>query len=146
MTCAPTMHWSGRKGTDTNTSLWASFHIEELPDDGSRGLSFYHAGDTGACESPPLHARPSLILRPPPGHVGYSPSLFEAVGQVLGPVTLAAIPIGSYGPRWHLQLHHQDPLGATHLSQDVGARWSFGVHWGTYVPLKLNSRSAVYVY
>ena len=135
MTCTPTMHWSGRKGTDTNTSLWASFHIEELPEDGSRGLSFFHAGDTGTPERhDPSHA--ACPLTAPftcPDSIGYSPTLFEAVGQVLGPVTLAAIPIGSYGPRWHLQLHHEDPLGATHLSQDIGARYSFGVHWGTCV-------------
>lgn len=86
------MHWSGRIGLDTNTSLWAGFHVEEiLPsstdaedekkvidlDENPRlkmtkkerkGFSFFHAGDTG-----------------------YSAPLFEGIGQVLGPVTLAAI-------------------------------------------------------
>lgn len=40
--------------------------------------------------------------------------------------------IGSYGPSWHLELHHENPLEATNLSQDVGARYSVGVHWGTW--------------
>lgn len=84
----------------------------------------------------------SSLSLPPPDvsadiltHVspGYSTLLFKSIGQVLGPVSLAAIPIGSYGPRWHLQLHHTDPEGAVRIARDVGAKKSYGVHWGTWI-------------
>lgn len=44
-------HWSGRTGLDTNTTLWAGFHVEEILDEEKRAagkpLSLFHAGDTG---------------------------------------------------------------------------------------------------
>ncbi|KAL7408976.1 beta-lactamase superfamily domain-containing protein [Mrakia frigida] len=118
VTATPAMHWSGRIGIDTNTSLWAGMHLEEVfaPSSPSSTtpppapLSLFHAGDTG-----------------------YSKALFKSIGQVFGPISLAAIPIGSYGPSWHLHLHHTDPEGAIRIALDVGARASYGVHWGTWI-------------
>ena len=63
----------------------------------------------------------------------YSPTLFAAVGRVLGPVDVAAIPIGSYEPRWHLHLQHTDPEGAVRMAMQMGVRKSIGVHWGTWL-------------
>lgn len=63
----------------------------------------------------------------------YSPTLFGAVGRVLGPVDLAAIPIGSYEPRWHLHLQHTDPEGAVRMAMQLNAKKSVGVHWGTWL-------------
>ncbi|RSH95091.1 hypothetical protein EHS25_000177 [Saitozyma podzolica] len=83
ITAVPLMHWSARSPMDTNATLWSAFHVKS---DGDKPRSFIHLGDTG-----------------------YSPTLFHAVGRVLGEVDLAAIPIGSYEPRWHLHLQHTDP-------------------------------------
>lgn len=63
----------------------------------------------------------------------YSPTLFEAVGRVLGPVDLAAIPIGSYEPRWHMHLQHTDPEGAVRMALQMSAKKAVGVHWGTWL-------------
>lgn len=63
----------------------------------------------------------------------YSPTLFHAVGRVLGEVDLAAIPIGSYEPRWHLHLQHTDPEGAVRMALQMNAKRSVGVHWGTWL-------------
>lgn len=100
------MHWSARSPADTNATLWAGFHVKS--DDNKR--SFIHMGDTG-----------------------YSETLFAAVGRVLGPIDLAAIPIGSYEPRWHMHLQHTDPEGAVRMALNMGVKKSVGVHWGTWI-------------
>lgn len=106
ITCVPVMHWSARSPADTNATLWAGFHVKS--DDNKR--SFIHMGDTG-----------------------YSETLFAAVGRVLGPIDLAAIPIGSYEPRWHMHLQHTDPEGAVRMALHMGVKKSVGVHWGTWI-------------
>ncbi|CAD6572998.1 MAG: hypothetical protein TREMPRED_000708 [Tremellales sp. Tagirdzhanova-0007] len=107
ITSVPSMHWSARSPLDTNATLWSAFHIKS---DTAHPRSFIHLGDTG-----------------------YSPTLFAAVGRVLGPVDLAAIPIGSYEPRWHMHLQHTDPEGAVRMALQMNAKKSVGVHWGTWL-------------
>lgn len=51
----------------------------------------------------------------------------------MGPVDLAAIPIGSYEPRWHMHLQHADPEGAVRMALQMHVRKSIGVHWGTWL-------------
>ena len=51
----------------------------------------------------------------------------------MGPVDLAAIPIGSYEPRWHMHLQHTDPEGAVRMALQMGIKKSVGVHWGTWL-------------
>jgi hypothetical protein len=107
ITAVPVRNWSARSPKDTNATLWAAFHVKSH---GPNSKSFIHLGDTG-----------------------YSPTLYEAVGRVLGPVDLAAIPIGSYEPRWHMHLQHTDPEGAVRMALNLGAKRSVGVHWGTWI-------------
>jgi len=107
ITAVPLMHWSARSPLDTNATLWAGFHVKSHT---SKPRSFLHLGDTG-----------------------YSPTLFQAMGRVLGPVDLAAIPIGSYEPRWHLHLQHTDPEGAVRMAMQINIKKSVGVHWGTWL-------------
>lgn len=104
VTAVPVMHWSARSPADTNATLWSAFHVR------GPSKSFIHLGDTG-----------------------YSPTLFPAVGRVMGPVDLAAIPIGSYEPKWHMHLQHTDPEGAVRMALDLKAKRSVGVHWGTWI-------------
>ncbi|WVQ85457.1 hypothetical protein IAT38_007622 [Cryptococcus sp. DSM 104549] len=107
ITAVPNMHWSARSPLDTNATLWSAFHVKS---DTDKPKSFIHLGDTG-----------------------YSPTLYHAVGRVLGPIDLAAIPIGSYEPRWHMHLQHTDPEGAVRMALQMHVKKSVGVHWGTWL-------------
>ncbi|KAJ3105948.1 hypothetical protein HDU97_007294 [Phlyctochytrium planicorne] len=100
---APIQHWSGRHFLDVNSTLWSSFLVK-----GPSG-SFYHCGDTGYC------------------------SAFKEIGRRYGPVTLSAIPIGSYEPREYMKHQHIDPSEAVQIHEDLGCRHSVGVHWGTFM-------------
>ncbi len=51
----------------------------------------------------------------------------------VGPVDLAAVPIGGWGPT--LGDEHLDPEEAVAALAQVGARWALAVHYGTYWPL-----------
>ena len=104
---ADCQHWSARSPKDTNATLWAGFHVRSHS---PKPKSFIHLGDTG-----------------------FSPTLFAAVGRVLGPIDLAAIPIGSYEPRWHMHLQHTDPEGAVRMAIQMGIKRAVGVHWGTWL-------------
>jgi L-ascorbate metabolism protein UlaG (beta-lactamase superfamily) len=101
-TLTPAQHWSARGLFDRNRTLWGGWAI--LASD----FNFYFAGDTG-----------------------YSAD-FGEIGRRLGPFDLAAIPIGAYEPRWFMRIQHVDPAEALRIHQDLGARQSLGVHWGTF--------------
>ncbi|WP_308915512.1 MBL fold metallo-hydrolase [Jannaschia sp. LMIT008] len=49
-----------------------------------------------------------------------------------GPVRLAAIPIGAYAPRWHMEHEHQDPAQAAEGFRLCGARHAVATHWGCF--------------
>jgi N-acyl-phosphatidylethanolamine-hydrolysing phospholipase D len=98
----PVQHWSKRTLTDQNQSLWGGWVIRH-PE-----LSFFFAGDTG-----------------------YSRD-FADIRTRFGGFDLAAIPIGAYAPRWFMQIMHLDPAEAVRVHQDVNARQSLAIHWGTF--------------
>ena len=93
----PSQHWSKRKLTDTNQTLWGGWVVRH-PE-----LSFFFAGDSG-----------------------YSPD-FADIGAKFGGFDLAAIPIGAYAPRWFMQIMHLDPAEAVRVHQDVNARQSLAI-------------------
>ncbi|KAI9106215.1 beta-lactamase superfamily domain-containing protein [Phlyctochytrium arcticum] len=103
ITGTPIQHWSGRHFFDVNRTLWCSFVVQGATS------SFFHCGDTGYC------------------------SAFKEIGEKFGPITLAALPIGAYEPRWFLQHQHVDPDEACQIHTDLGASFSIGVHWGTFM-------------
>ncbi|XP_055999547.1 N-acyl-phosphatidylethanolamine-hydrolyzing phospholipase D-like isoform X2 [Ostrea edulis] len=98
----PTQHWSGRSLFDRNKSLWGSWLVK------GQNNTFFFAGDTGYCEE------------------------FKKIGKKYGPITLAAIPIGAYDPRDFLRHHHVSPEEAVQIQTDVQAKYSLGIHWGTF--------------
>jgi N-acyl-phosphatidylethanolamine-hydrolysing phospholipase D len=65
------------------------------------------------------------------GDTGYSKD-FADIGTKFGGFDLAAIPIGAYAPRWFMQIMHLDPAEAVRVHQDVKARQSLAIHWGTF--------------
>jgi N-acyl-phosphatidylethanolamine-hydrolysing phospholipase D len=98
----PAQHFSGRSASDGNATLWCGFVVE------SATQRCYFAGDTG-----------------------YSPD-FADIGQRFAPIDLALIPIGAYEPRWFMQAMHINPDEAVQIHQDIGARQSVAMHWGTF--------------
>ena len=99
----PAQHWSTRTRLDRNKSLWGGWLLEHA------GFKFYFTGDTGYSQD------------------------FNDIGARFAPIDLAAIPIGAYEPRWFMHTQHVNPEEAVRIHQDVGARYSVGMHWGTFV-------------
>tara|TARA_B100000886_G_scaffold238981_1_gene167566 strand:+ start:2790 stop:3782 length:993 start_codon:yes stop_codon:yes gene_type:complete len=98
----PAHHWSARGLTDRNLSHWGGWYIQ-TPE-----MSLYHVGDSG-----------------------YSAD-FREVRKRLGSPKYAFIPIGAYAPRWFMKAGHVDPAEALQIAVDVGAKYSFAMHWGTF--------------
>lgn len=100
--CVPAQHFSMRTPWDANKALWAGWVLS------TPAGNIFFAGDTG-----------------------YSPD-FQEIGQRLGPMRLALIPIGGYMPRWFMRPMHLNPEEAVLVHQDVRSRQSIGMHWGTF--------------
>ncbi|MFO1246361.1 MAG: MBL fold metallo-hydrolase [Ramlibacter sp.] len=103
----PVQHWSARSLGDRSQTLWGGWAAF------GPGFSWYHSGDTGY--SPDFaETRRFLDSRHPQG------------------LDLALIAVGAYEPRWFMKEQHVNPLEAVRIHQDLGARRSIGVHWGTF--------------
>lgn len=102
-TATPAQHWSGRGLRDRNRSLWCGWHLR-LAD-----FNVWFAGDTG-----------------------YNDVQFRDIGEHFTSIDLALIPIGAFEPRWFMRRQHVNPEEAARIHQEVGARLSVGMHWGTF--------------
>ncbi len=100
--CVPAQHFSGRTLTDTNRRLWSGWVVE------GPTRRFYHAGDSGYFAG------------------------FREIGERLGPIDLAAIPIGAYAPATIMRAVHLDPEEAIQAAFDVRATRVVGMHFGTF--------------
>ncbi len=99
----PVQHWSQRTLWDRNQTLWGAWVIE------TPSFRFFFAGDAGYSQD------------------------FRDIGRRFGSFDLAALPIGAYAPRWFMKTYHVDPDEAFQAHQDLHARQSMAVHWGTFV-------------
>ena len=104
ITATPSQHFSGRSLTGRNATLWAAWSLRW------DGFHAWFGGDTG-----------------------YNDRQFRAVPERLGPVDLGMIPIGAYEPRRMMGTVHVNPAEAVMIHDDIGARASLGMHWGTFV-------------
>ncbi len=102
VTVTPAQHFSARHPFDRNRALWGGFTL----DVGGRRL--YFAGDSG-----------------------YGP-MFRDIGQRLGPIDLALLPIGAYEPRWFMKDVHMNPAEAVQAHLDLRVTQSLGMHHGTF--------------
>ncbi len=100
--CVPAQHFSGRAVADGNRRLWAGWVVV------GPTRRFYHAGDTGYFNG------------------------FAEIGKRLGPIDLAAIPIGAYDPPAIMHFVHLNPEEAVRAAQDLGATRVVGMHFGTF--------------
>jgi N-acyl-phosphatidylethanolamine-hydrolysing phospholipase D len=100
--CVPAQHFSGRSLIGQDRRLWAGWVVVGAT------RRFYHAGDTG-----------------------YSAD-FSVIGQRLGPIDIAAVPIGAYEPAAMMRFVHVTPEEAVRIGLDVGARRIVGMHFGTF--------------
>ncbi len=100
----PAKHFSGRRLTNRNGTLWTGWFLTALDD----GLTVYFAGDTGYAEH------------------------FTAIGERLGAPEVALLPIGAYRPRWFMESVHVDPAQAVQAFVDLQARHFIPIHWGAF--------------
>jgi len=103
LTLVPVQHWSARTPWDRDKTLWGGWVIEQP------AFRFFFAGDTG-----------------------YSAD-FRDIGERYGSFDLAALPIGAYEPRWFMSIMHANPEEAVQIHQDLRARRSVAMHWGTFI-------------
>jgi N-acyl-phosphatidylethanolamine-hydrolysing phospholipase D len=106
----PSQHWSRRSIFDTNESLWASWAFIWPESKRTEKFTAWFGGDTA-----------------------YNPYQFKEIGEALGEVDLAMIPIGAYEPRWFMKTQHVNPLDAVEIFKDINAKSAFGIHWNTFV-------------
>lgn len=102
ITFVPAHHWSGRTPWDRNRTLWGGW-VAKAP-----SFSLFFAGDTG-----------------------YSTD-FAEIGRRFGGFDLALLPVGAYEPRWFMGEQHVDPPQAVRIHEDLRAKQSIGIHWGTF--------------
>jgi N-acyl-phosphatidylethanolamine-hydrolysing phospholipase D len=98
----PAQHFSGRSLMDGGRRLWAGWVVS------GPTRRFYHAGDSG-----------------------YSPD-FGTIGERLGPIDLATVPIGAYLPAAMMHFVHTTPEEALRIGLDVRARRMVAMHFGTF--------------
>ena len=87
---ACSQHDSSRTGIDKRKSLWGGFSVK------GKQQRMWFAGDTGYC------------------------AVFKEIGQRLGPIDVALIPIGNYRPQWFVGPYHCSPSEAVQIHQVLG--------------------------
>jgi N-acyl-phosphatidylethanolamine-hydrolysing phospholipase D len=110
-TLTPAQHWSSRAIGDRSKTLWGAWAV--------LGASFhwYFGGDSGYCRDF-LDTRDFFASR--------------QTKEQGGGFDLALLAIGAYQPRWFMGEQHVDPFESVRVHQDLGAKRSLAIHWGTF--------------
>ncbi|MBX3563357.1 MAG: MBL fold metallo-hydrolase [Sphingomonas sp.] len=105
VTATRSHHWDSRWFTDRNRALWSSF-VVKLPSG-----NFFFAGDTG-----------------------YGDGQWPAEAAALGPIRLAAIPIGAFRFEAGQMVSgsHIGPREAIRVWDGLGRPFAVPIHWGTF--------------
>ena len=98
----PAQHFSARGSFDRNRALWGGFSLV------AGGVRIFFAGDSGAGP------------------------FFREIGERLGRIDLALLPIGAYEPRWFMKDIHMNPREAVEAHLDLEAAQSIATHFGTF--------------
>jgi N-acyl-phosphatidylethanolamine-hydrolysing phospholipase D len=107
----PVQHWSARSVNDRSATLWGGWAVL------GADFHWYYAGDTGYSRDFADTAKHFAARQ---------------TAEFGGNFDLALIPIGAYEPRWFMSQQHVNPMESVRIHQDVGAKRSIGVHWGTF--------------
>ena len=107
----PVQHWSARGLGDRSQTLWGGWAVF------GPATHWYFSGDTGY-SADFLDTQKRFADRQTPAQGGG----FD----------LALLPVGAYEPRWFMKEQHINPAEAVQIHQDLKARRSVGVHWGTF--------------
>ena len=107
----PVQHWSARALGDKSQTLWGGWAVFG-PD-----FHWYFSGDTG-------YSQDFLDTQK-----RFAPRQTAALG---GGFDIALIAVGAYEPRWFMKEQHVNPAEALQIHQDLQAKRSVGVHWGTF--------------
>jgi N-acyl-phosphatidylethanolamine-hydrolysing phospholipase D len=107
----PVQHWTSRTPFDRSKTLWGGWAVF------GTDLQWYFSGDTGYSQDF-VDTRAHFESRQTP-----------ALG---GGFDVALIAVGAYEPRWFMKGQHVNPEEAVRIHQDLGAKRSVGVHWGTF--------------
>lgn len=107
----PVQHWSARSINDRSATLWGGWAVL------GADFHWYYAGDTGYSRDFADTAKQ------------FASRQTEVLG---GGFDLALIPVGAYEPRWFMSQQHVNPMESVRIHQDVGAKRSVGIHWGTF--------------
>ena len=107
----PVQHWSARGLGDRSQTLWGGWAVF------GPATHWYFSGDTGYSQDF-LDTQKRFAARQTP-----------AKG---GGFDLALIAVGAYEPRWFMKEQHVNPAEAVQIHQDLKAKRSVGVHWGTF--------------
>ena len=102
ITLVPARHWSMRMPWNRNDTLWGGYIIR-----GPEGVA-YHSGDTAWGDH------------------------FAEIGQRIGQIDWAMLPIGAYSPRWFMSAQHVNPDEALDGFTALGASNFLAMHWGTF--------------
>lgn len=102
ITFTEVQHFSGRFLTDRNTTLWGAFVVE------AGDTSIYFGGDSGYADH------------------------YTRTAERFPVIDIALLPIGAYSPRSFMGPVHMDPKQAVQAHQDLGAKKSIGMHFGTF--------------
>lgn len=107
LTCCPVQHWASRTYFDRNYRLWCSWAVFF---NGNRS-NFFFGGDTALPPAFPL---------------------FEQISDYIGPIDLAALPIGAYEPAYFMHQAHMDPFEAVFVHKALRVKKSVAIHWGSF--------------
>ncbi|KAJ2825906.1 Protein-lysine N-methyltransferase efm4, partial [Coemansia furcata] len=113
--CTPAQHNASRGLFDHDTTLWSSWVIE-----GPSGQRVFFSGDTAYSSA---YGNEEGAVCP----------AFKQIGQVYGPIDLAALAVGGYGPETFFCGVNSRPEHAVRIHEDIGAKRSVPIHWGTFM-------------
>ena len=107
----PVQHWSARGLGDRSQTLWGGWAVV------GPAMHWYFSGDTGYSQD----------------FIDTQRRFAERQTQTKGGgFDLALISVGAYEPRWFMKEQHINPLEAVQIHQDLKAKRSVGIHWGTF--------------
>jgi N-acyl-phosphatidylethanolamine-hydrolysing phospholipase D len=107
----PVQHWSARGIGDRSQTLWGGWSVL------GADFHWYFSGDTGYSQDF-VDTQKHFASR-------------QTAAQG-GGFDIALIAVGAYEPRWFMKEQHVNPAEAVQIHQDLKAKRSVGVHWGTF--------------